>query len=192
MLHPLAGHWWTLALRAVAAIVFGILALLLPGLTLLALVLLFGWYAILDGLLTLLAARAAARHGGRWWWLGIEGLAGLAAGVAAIVLPDLTATVLMVIIGVWAIATGISEIVTAFRLRRTIENELELVLAGVLSVAFGLVAVAVPGVGALALVWLIGAYAIVFGIVLLALAIRVRGEGERAAGPRNVASSASS
>ena len=168
----LARHWWVIGLRGLAAIIFGILAFAWPGMTLAVLVLLFGAYALVDGVLTLWAAfRGDAPH--RVTML-IEGVISVLAGLAAFTWPGLTALVLLYIIAFWAIVTGVLEIFAAIRLRRAISNELGLIIGGVLSVAFGAILLLAPGSGALAVVFLIGAYAIVFGIALLGLAWRLR------------------
>jgi uncharacterized membrane protein HdeD (DUF308 family) len=162
------------ALRGVAAILFGILALAMPGITLLALLLLFGSYAIIEGILTIVAAvRGRAGHG-PWWLLLIEGLVSVAAGIATFALPGLTALVLVYIIGAWAVVTGALEVAAAVRLRKEIRNEWWLILSGVLSIVFGALIMFAPGAGALALVLWIGAYSIVFGALLLALGFRLR------------------
>jgi uncharacterized membrane protein HdeD (DUF308 family) len=166
-------HWWALALRGLAAVVFGILAFALPGMTLALLVLLFGAYALVEGVLAIVSA---VRSGGdHLWYLVLEGVLGIVAGIAAFTWPGLTALVLLFIIAVWAVLTGILEVVVALRLRKAIKNEWALIAGGVLSVVFGVFMLLSPGTGALALVWLIGAYAIIFGITLFALAWEVRG-----------------
>ncbi len=168
----LARHWWVIGLRGLAAILFGVLAFVWPGMTLAVLVLLFGAYALVDGVLTLLAAfRGGVQH--RIVML-VEGVVSVLAGLAAFVWPGLTALVLLYIIAFWAIVTGVLEIVAAIRVRRAISNELGLVIGGVLSVVFGVVLLIAPGAGALAVIFLIGAYAVVFGIALLGLAWRLR------------------
>jgi uncharacterized membrane protein HdeD (DUF308 family) len=178
----LARHWWVVALRGLVAVLFGILAFAWPGLTLAVLVLLFGAYALVDGILGVVAAlRGDAQH--RVAML-LEGVVGILAGLAAFAWPGLTALVLLYIIAFWAILTGVLEIVAAIRLRRVIQNEWALLIGGVLSVVLGLVLVAAPGAGALAVIWIIGAYAVVFGITLLALAWRLRGHAQRLAGPQ--------
>jgi uncharacterized membrane protein HdeD (DUF308 family) len=180
LVDELARHWWVIGLRGLAAILFGILAFVWPGMTLAVLVLLFGAYALVDGVLTLIAAlRGDAQH--RMVML-IEGIVSVLAGVVTFAFPGLTALVLLYIIAFWAILTGVLEIVAAFRLRRAISNELGLIIGGVLSVLFGLVLVIVPGAGALAVVFLIGAYAIIFGIALLGLAWRLREHHQAALG----------
>jgi len=168
----LARHWWVIGLRGLAAILFGVLAFVWPGMTLAVLVLLFGAYALVDGVLTLVAAfRGGVQH--RIVML-VEGVVSVLAGLAAFVWPGLTALVLLYIIAFWAIVTGVLEIVAAIRVRRAISNELGLVIGGVLSVVFGVVLLIAPGAGALAVIFLIGAYAVVFGIALLGLAWRLR------------------
>jgi uncharacterized membrane protein HdeD (DUF308 family) len=170
-------HWWVLALRGLAAIVFGILAFIWPGVTLSVLILLFGAYAIVDGVLALYAA---LRSGGKHVWAPLlEGVVGIVAGLVAFFLPGLTALALLFVIAAWAILTGILEVIAAVRLRQVISNEWMLIFSGVLSVVFGLLLIAQPGAGALAVVWLIGIYAIIFGIAMLALAWRLRGMQEQ-------------
>jgi uncharacterized membrane protein HdeD (DUF308 family) len=171
----LAENWWAIALRGVAAIVFGILTLLLPAISLVALVWLFGAYAVVEGVFAIVAAVSRASGGRFAWALLLEGLVGVAAGVVAFVWPEITALALLYVIAAWAIVTGVLEIVAAVRLRERITNEWWLVLSGILSVVFGGLAVIFPGAGALAIVMWIGAYAVVFGALLLALAFRLRG-----------------
>ena len=165
-------HWWVVALRGLAAIVFGILAFIWPGLTLAVLVLLFGAYAIVDGVLALYAA---VRSGGKHIWAPLlEGIVGIGAGLVAFFLPGLTALALLFVIATWAILTGVLEVITAVRLRQVIEHEWATIFSGILSVIFGIVLVAQPGAGALAVVWLIGIYSVIFGVAMLVLAWRLR------------------
>jgi uncharacterized membrane protein HdeD (DUF308 family) len=180
----LSRTWWMLAARGVAAVIFGLLALIWPQITLLAPVLVFGAYALVDGVFSLVAAaRGRELAGGSRGWLILEGLLGIAAGIVAIVWPDITALALLWVIAAWAVVTGVLEIVAAIRLRRVLDNEWLLIVAGALSVVFGLILIIWPGSGAIGLVWLIGIYAIAFGIVLLGLALRLRGLGRRLATP---------
>jgi len=147
---------------------------LLPGITLASLVLLFGVYAIVEGVFNLITAMRG--HGGdkpSWVFL-LEGLVSVGAGIVTFAYPGLTALALLYVIAAWAIVTGVFEIVAALRLRQRIANEWWLALSGVLSVAFGLLLAVAPGAGALAVVFWIGAYAIVFGAMLIALAFRLR------------------
>ena len=169
----LARNWWLVVLRGIAAIVFGVLAFVWPGLTLLTLVLLWGAYALIDGVLALAAAVMGGNPLPRWW-LVVVGLAGVVAGLLTFAWPGITALVLLVFIATWAIVLGIFEIVGAIRLRKEIEGEWLLILNGVLSVLIGVVLLWRPGVGAIAMVWVIGAYAIVFGIVSVALGLKLR------------------
>ena len=175
MTTTLARNWWVLALRGVVAILFGIMAFIWPGLTLISLVLLFGAYAFLDGIFSILAAWRGRETNERWWALLMEGILGLAAGVIAFVWPGAAAVGLLYVIAAWAILTGILEIVAAIRLRQEIDNEWLLGLTGVASIIFGLLLAIWPGAGLLTLTWIIGGYAIAFGVLMLLLAFRLRG-----------------
>ena len=176
----LARHWWVIGLRGLAAILFGVLAFVWPGMTLAVLVLLFGAYALVDGVLTLVAAfRGGVQHR---IVMVVEGVVSVLAGLAAFVWPGLTALVLLYIIAFWAIVTGVLEIVAAIRVRRAISNEFGLVIGGIVSVVFGVVLLIAPGAGALAVIFLIGVYAVVFGIALLGLAWRLREHHQTAIG----------
>ena len=176
MLERMAQDWWMIALRGVAAIAFGVLALVWPGITLLTLVFLFAAYALVDGVL---AIGSGIRRGGDGaspdWWRVVRGIVGIAAGVIAVVMPGLTALALLYLIAAWAIIGGVLEIVAAYQLRAVITREWLLTVDGVLSILFGIVLIAFPGAGALAVVWIIGAFAIISGVALLALAFRLRG-----------------
>ena len=167
-------NWWALALRGVLAILFGFLAFLLPGITLFALVFLFGAYMLVDGVLAIVTAIWTAGRNERWWLLLIEGVVGLLAGIVAFALPQAAALAFLYLVAAWAIVTGVLEILAAIRLREEIEGEWALVIGGAVSVAFGVILAVLPAVGILSLVWLIGAYAVMFGVLLVALAFRVR------------------
>jgi uncharacterized membrane protein HdeD (DUF308 family) len=173
MLDSLVRSWWMVLLRGAFAVLFGLFALIWPSVTLLALVVLFGAYSLVDGVFALIAAfgRDAA---GRRFWLGLQGLAGVAIGVITVAWPAVTALVLLALIAVWAIVTGVLQIVAAIALRRELTGEWLLALGGALSVLFGIALVIWPGSGAVALVLLIGGYAIVFGVVLIALSLKLR------------------
>ena len=171
MLHLLARYWWALALRGVLAVLFGLLAFFIPGITLLSLVLLFGAYVFLDGIFDLVAA---ARSPGHHWALVLEGIIGIIAGILTFLWPGITAMVLLYLIAFWAIFTGVLEIIAGIRLRQVLSDEIWLILMGVLSLLFGLFILIFPSAGALAVVYWIGAYALLFGIMLLALAFRLR------------------
>jgi len=168
-------NWWVLLLRGAAAIAFGVLTLTMPQVSLAALVLLFGIYAIADGLLAVWMAIAGRADNEQWWVVLLWGLVGIGAGILTFLVPQLTALALLFYIAIWAVATGMLQIVMAIRLRREIRGEWVLILAGLASVAFGVLLVANPGAGALAVLWLIGAYAIAFGVLLVVLAFKARG-----------------
>ena len=170
------GHWWALAIRGAIAIIFGLAALLRPDIALEALILLFGAYALVDGVFAIVGVFGGTRGRTPRWLLLIEGIAGILAGLVAFVLPGLTAVVLLYLIAAWAVVTGIFEIATAIRLRQEIRGEWALIIGGALSVLFGVIlAVIGPVAGLLSLIWLIGIYALVFGILMLITAFQVRG-----------------
>jgi uncharacterized membrane protein HdeD (DUF308 family) len=178
----LAKNWWSLVLRGVAAILFGILTFVWPGITLFALVFVFAGYALVDGVLSLAGAvRAAERHD-RWGALMLEGIVGVLAGAVTVFWPRITAVSLVFVIAAWAIVTGVAEIAAAIRLRRHIHGEWLLALAGAASIVFGVLIGASPLLGALVIAVWIGAYMLVFGIVLLALGFRLRSWTHGAAG----------
>jgi uncharacterized membrane protein HdeD (DUF308 family) len=172
----LSRNWWAVSLRGLAGILFGIITLLAPGISLAALVLLFGAYAFADGVLTIITA-IRRRGADRWWLLLLNGLVGIAAGILTLLWPGITALALLYVIAAWALVTGVLEIAAAIRLRKAITGEWLLALSGVLSIALGVMLVLWPGAGALAIVIWIGAYALVFGVLLLALGLRLRGLG---------------
>jgi uncharacterized membrane protein HdeD (DUF308 family) len=170
----LARNWWLLALRGLAGVLFGILAFIWPGITLVVLVYLFGAFALVNGILSLVLAWYAPRGYPRFGALILGGILSIAAGLIAFFLPGITALGLLIMIAAWAIVIGIIEIVAAVQLRKVITNEWLLILAGIASVAFGVVLLLYPRAGALVLVWWLGAYALVFGILLMILAFRLR------------------
>ncbi|MFC4070481.1 HdeD family acid-resistance protein [Actinoplanes subglobosus] len=177
MLETLSRRWWAVALRGAAAILFGVLALVWPGITVFALVLVFGAYALVDGAFTLVAAlgdRDGGRTRGSRAWLLARGAAGILTGIVAAVWPGITALALLWVIAVWAIVAGVFDIVAAYLLRKELRREWLLALSGVLSVAFGVLLAVWPAAGALTLVVLIGAAAIAFGGTLLMLGLRLR------------------
>ena len=167
-------NWWLLALRGLVAVLFGVLAFVWPGATLITLVWLFGAFALVNGLLSLILAAKAPKGYPRIGSLILGGLLGILAGLLTFVMPGITALGLLMLIAAWAIVTGIMEVVAAIRLRKIIANEWLLFLAGIASVAFGVILFLQPAAGALALIWWIGAWALVFGILLIVLAFRMR------------------
>lgn len=168
----LAQNWWTLALRGLAAVIFGILAYIWPDVTFTVLVLLFGAYALWDGVFALIGAFRT--QGERRWMLVLEGLVGIAAGLVTFFWPGAATLAILTIIAAWAIITGIFEIIAAIRLREEIEGEWFLLLSGLLSVLFGIALAIWPAAGLVAVTWMIGAYAIIFGILLIGLGFRLR------------------
>ena len=173
MLSKLSRNWWLVALQGLSAVIFGVLALVWPQSALWALVMLFGAFALVDGAFALVQAVAWRKLLRRWWAVALGGLAGIATGILTFVWPNITGLALLYMIAVWAIVTGIFEIVAAIELRQVIDGEWLMVLNGLLSVVFGVLLVVFPGSGALALVWLIAAFAIVSGIMLIVLAFRM-------------------
>ena len=168
-------NWWMVALRGVLAIVFGVLALIWPHATTLALVLLFGAFAFMDGTVAVATGIASAKYLERWWALVLEGITGIGIGVLTFFLPNITAVALVYFIAFWAVITGIFEIVAAIEFRRVITGEWAMILGGLLSVLLGVLLFVFPGVGMVSVVWLIGMYAIIAGITAIIFAFRMHG-----------------
>lgn len=178
-METLIHNWWAVALRGAVAILFGVVLLFWPGISLAFLLMLFGAFAIADGITTLISAVRSARAKESWGSLVLVGITDLLVGLLALFWPGITAAAFAFLIGAWAIVTGILAIVAAVQLRKSIRGEFWLGLSGALSVLFGLAVLANPAAGALAMVWLIGLYAILFGASVLGLALRLRGAGRR-------------
>jgi uncharacterized membrane protein HdeD (DUF308 family) len=174
MVNQLAREWWLVALRGVLSIAFGILAFVWPGITLLVLVLFFGAYLLVDGVVALIAAIRFRHDRERWPMLLLEAILGIVIGVVSLIQPAIVALAWLYTIAAWAIVTGVLEIVFAIRVRRLIQGEMWVGLMGVLSIVLGIALAASPGAGLLAWVWLVGAYAIIFGVFLIGFAIRLR------------------
>ena len=176
MLGLVAREWWVFAIRVVAAILFGVLAFAWPEKTLEVMVILFGAYVLIDGVALLIAlARGdslARRHS---WAVGIMGVLGIAAGIATFLAPAVTALSLLYIVAIWAIATGLFQVFTAIALRRELDNESWMVIGGIAAIAFGALLIMFPADGLISLVWLVGIWAVVFGVSSLGLADRLRG-----------------
>lgn len=175
MITMLARTWWLIALRGLFAIIFGILAFVWPGATIAALIILFGAYALVDGIFSVIAGIAAYGERERWWAILLEGIASIIIGLITFFWPDVTTLVLLFFIAAWAIVTGVLEIVAAIQLRRVITGEWLMVLIGILSIVFGVLLVIFPGAGALGMLWVIASYAIIFGVMMIMLAVRLRG-----------------
>jgi uncharacterized membrane protein HdeD (DUF308 family) len=169
----LAQNWWLVALRGVVGILFGIVALLFPGSTMLSLVILFSAYMLVDGAFAIASAVRAARRHERWGWLTLEGIVNIITGILAFLWPGLTILAFVLLIAAWAIVSGALMLAAAFRLKVD-HGRWWLVLGGVVSLVYGVLLILTPLIGALVLTWWLGAYALVFGVVLLVLAFRLR------------------
>jgi uncharacterized membrane protein HdeD (DUF308 family) len=178
----LAQNWWAIALRGVFAIIFGIIALLMPGATMLALVLLFAAYLLVDGIFAIIAAVRAARRQERWGWLIFEGLVDLVTGGIAAVWPLITIVAFALLMGAWAIVTGALLLGASYRLNIPHGRWL-MALAGAISVIWGVLLIIWPLIGALVLTWWMAAYALIFGVAMLVLALRLRGRRPAVAPP---------
>jgi len=168
--HIIGRYWWMLLLRGLVAIGLGILAFAKPGLTLSTLVLIYGFYCLIDGIVAI----AVGLSGGQMWQSLLLGVVGIGAGLATLFYPGLTAMLLLYFMAVWAIGHGIFEILAAIEFRKVIEGELMLVLAGVASIAFGVLIVLNPGAGALSIIWILGGYALLVGVLLVIASLRLK------------------
>lgn len=164
-----AGKWWVLLTRGILAVLFGVMAFALPGLTLVTLVLLYGVYAFADGLAALWVGGSA-----RAWPLVLIGILGVIVGIYTFVYPGITAVVLLYVIAVWGIIRGAGDLISAYLLRKDLKNVSELVIAGIVSILFGAWLLVNPARGAVAMVWFIGGYAIIFGVAMIVHALRLR------------------
>ena len=173
MLEKISRNWWMFALRGVVAIIFGVVAFAQPEQALQALILVFGAYALVDGIFAMFAGIAARGYFERWWAMLLEGMAGVVIGLLTFFWPNITALVLLYSIAAWALITGIFEIVVAIQLRRVITGEWMLILGGLLSIIFGILLFVFPALGAVSVIWMIGIYAIVFGILEIVFAYRL-------------------
>lgn len=173
--------WWLLLVRGLIAILFGVLVWFMPNVSLTVLVLLFGIYVFADGIFGVSAAIMGRKLDEHWWVLLLWGLVGIGVGVITLLAPGVTALALLFYIATWAVATGVLQIIAAIRLRREIDGEWLLILAGLASVVFGVLLMARPGAGWLVLLWLIAAYAIVFGVIMVVVAFRARSFSKRLA-----------
>ncbi len=175
MLAKITRNWWLYALRGLAAVIFGVLALIWPEQAKVVLVLLFGAYALVDGVFAAIAGIALHRYVDLWWAVLLEGVAGIVIGLLTFFWPNVTGLVLLYFIAAWALVTGIFEIWAAIQLRRLIIGEWALIVSGLFSILFGVLLFVFPGAGAVSLVWLIGLYAIFYGGLLIFLSFRLHG-----------------
>jgi uncharacterized membrane protein HdeD (DUF308 family) len=181
----LARNWWAVALRGLLAIAFGIIALVWPGLTMLTLLLIFAAYLIVDGVFAIVSAINAARERDRWVMLALSGVLSILAGGIAFAWPGITLAALLILIAAWSIVSGVLTFASAFRLN--IEHgRIWLALGGIAQLAFGILLLAAPAIGAVVLTWWLGIYAIIFGVFMLVLAFQLRSRLEEppAAMPR--------
>jgi len=174
MIRLLGKNWWLLLLRGVAALLFGLAALFWPEITLVSLVILFGAFVVVDGIFSLAAAFRERGVHPRWWVVLLEGLIGLTLGGATLAWPEITALVLIYLAASWAVLTGVLEILAALALREELRGEWLLALIGLASVLIGVVLFAQPGAGMVAVSWLIGVYALIFGLLMIALSWKMR------------------
>ena len=180
--HILTRYWWMLLLRGVVAILFGFTVITRPGISLVVLTLFFGAFVLVDGVAGVVTAIGGRKEREHWGLLLIAGLAGIVLGLLTFMKPTMTALILLFYIAIWAIVTGVVQIAAAIRLRKEIEGEFWLGLAGFASVVFGLFLIGRPGAGALAVLWLIGGYAVAWGLILVILAFQARGFAKRVKG----------
>ncbi len=183
IVNELARNWWALTARGVLAVLFGVLTFAWPGITLLTLAWVFAAYALAGGVLAVVAALAGRTGGFPWWALLVEGLLGIAAGVVAMGWPGIYLLALLYLIAGWAAVTGVFQVIVALRLRKEIEGEWALVAGGILSVAFGVLLVVYPGAGFLYIAYMLGAYALIAGVLLIVLSLRLRRFSTRTESP---------
>jgi uncharacterized membrane protein HdeD (DUF308 family) len=174
MIRTLTRNWWIFIIRGLFAIIFGVLALMWPELTLFALVWLFGAYVLADGVFQVYSAISRREDFDRWWLILLEGLFGIVFGVLTFAWPGITGLVLLILIAAWAFLTGMLEISAAIQLRKEIENEWLLAFSGVISIVLGVLMIIWPAASAVALAFMIGIYAILFGATLILLGFRLK------------------
>lgn len=179
VLDQLSKNWGWIALRGAAAVMFGVLAIAWPGVTLVVLAIFFGAYALTDGVCALIAAYRRREGRRPVWPLVVVGLLGVGAGIVTFLWPEMTALALLMFIAWWALFVGVFQIAAAIRLRKEIDNEWMLGLSGAVSVLFGILMITSPGAGAVAVAWMIGSYSMVFGVLLIALSLRLKKVSDR-------------
>ena len=180
MLAELSRLWWAFLVRGLAAIVFGVLAIVWPSVTLAVLVILFGVYALVDGVFLIVKAISSWTAREDRWLLGLAGLVSIGIGVVTFVAPAITAVVLLFYIVAWSLATGVMQIVSGVLLRKEIPGEIWWILSGIASIAFAVLLMLFPGAGVLGVVWLVSTYAVVLGVLLIILSFRLLGRRRKA------------
>jgi uncharacterized membrane protein HdeD (DUF308 family) len=181
----LSKNWWIFLLRGIFALIFGVVAVFYPASAFLALVLIFGAFALVDGILTLIAAFTSNAKSENWWWLILSGILGIIVGILTLIQPAAMAGALVLIIGVWALINGVFQIITAIRIRKLITGEFWLILSGLFAAIFGILVLTNPFAGVFAMGLLIGIYAIIFGITLIGLSLSLRKAKDMATGSAN-------
>lgn len=177
LMNFLERNWWVLLVRGIAAITFGIAAFVWPTLTVAVLVMLFGAWVLVDGIFGVIDSIRYRDRMKHWWLWLLEGVLGIVVGALTLLMPGVTAYVLLIFIAAWAIVGGVLRIIAAIRLREQIEGEWLWGLSGAISVLFGIALVVMPGAGILSLIWLIGFWAVLFGVLCILLAFRLRKAG---------------
>jgi len=179
MLEYIQRHWWVFAVRGVLAIIVGVLAFVRPDITLVALIALFGAYALVDGIFSVVTSFLI--YGSRYfWWLLLEGILGIAVGVMTFVNPHAMVASLLLLLGIWLIFSGIFRLVVAIELRKLLDNEWFYMLGSLCAIAAGVLTLYRPNQSALAWLWVIGFYAILYGILMLTLGFKLRKWGSEA------------
>jgi uncharacterized membrane protein HdeD (DUF308 family) len=176
MNNDLTRNWWLVVLRGVLAVLFGLTAFVWPGITWVVLVLMFGIYTLVDGVVAIGTGLSRTKDSPRWWAFLVEGLISIGAAAVALIWPELTAFFMVLLIAGWAVLTGILEIVAAIRLRHEINNEWLLALGGIVSVGLGVLLFLQPVAGGIAIIWTVAAYAVIFGVLLIALGFRLKNQ----------------
>jgi uncharacterized membrane protein HdeD (DUF308 family) len=174
MIERIASHWWLFLIRGLVAVAIGILVPFYPLAALITIALLFGIYAFIDGVFAIVTAMRISHENNRWIWLTVEGVVGILVGVYAIAEPGITVFALALLLGFWAIFTGVLALGSAFSVRAHVPNEWLWAIIGVLSIAFGIFVFFAPQVGLLALLWTFSIYLLITGIALIGLALRLR------------------
>lgn len=175
LIRVMADHWWVPLLRGIAAILFGLMALIWPGLTVYALLLVFGAYAIFDGVMAMVIGLRRRPADDRWWAWALDGVLSIAIGLMALFWPEATALAFVIWMAAWGVVAGIFRIIAAIRLRDEIEGEWALGLSGLLLVVWGVLLALVPAAGLLGIAWLIGLFALLIGGAMIVLALRLKG-----------------